>query len=162
VKKVKIFSLIVVAQIGQYLITLEEINGTKLIPVWIGPAEGMAITAVINNDKFPRPLTHDLMATIINNLNAKLESVIITDLKDDTFYADMKLAVGKETISIDCRPSDSIALALRCNAPIYVEDRVFKKCPDIHKPITGKEVEDFKKTLENLTPEDFFKGKREK
>lgn len=157
-KRVRVFSVVLIPQLGQYLITLEEAAGVRLIPIWIGPAEGIAIGARLNGQKFPRPLTHDLMANILNKLNAKIEKVTVTDLKDSTFYATITLMVNKEKLEIDSRPSDAIALALRCGCPIFVNDIVFNKCPVIQKPITEKEVEDFKKELENLKPEDFFRG----
>lgn len=156
-KEAKIFSLIMVPQTGQYLVTLEELEGTRLLPIWIGPAEGMAIAAVLQKQDFPRPLTHDLLTNILKELEAKVEKVIITDLKNDTFYANIILKTKGKIYHIDSRPSDSIAISVRTQAPIFIEDKVFEKCPKIYKPITDKEVEKFKKELANLRPEDFFK-----
>ena len=156
-KKVRVYSVVLIPQLGQYLITLEEIEGIRLIPIWVGPSEGMAIGAKLEGQKFPRPMTHDLLADILKKLNVKIEQVIITDLKDSTFYATLTLTVDGKKIEIDSRPSDSIALAVRANAPIFINEAVFEKCPLIQKPITDKEVKDFKKQIEGLKPEDFFK-----
>lgn len=156
-KEAKIFSLIMVPRAGQYLVTLEEIKGTRLLPIWIGPTEGMAIAACLQKQDFPRPLTHDLIINILKELEAKVEKVIITDLKNDTFYANIILKVKDKIYHIDSRPSDSIAISVRTQTPVFIEERVFEKCPKIHKPITDQEVKKFKKDLANLKPEDFFK-----
>ena len=156
-KQVRVYSVVLVSQLGQYLVTLEEIDGIRLIPIWIGPTEGMAIGSKLEGQRFSRPLTHDLISNILNKLNAKLERVIVTDLKDSTFYANMHILVNGNKINIDSRPSDAIALAVRSNADIYVTDTVFKKCPVIQKPISEKEVKNFKRRIEDLKPEDFFR-----
>ncbi|NQT90466.1 MAG: bifunctional nuclease family protein [Candidatus Omnitrophica bacterium] len=157
-KKADIFSLAMVLQAGQYLITLSETGGSRLLPIWIGPAEGMAIATVLNKQDFPRPLTHDLLVEFIKLSKAEIEKVVITDIKEDTYYAAIVLRSGEKVYNIDARPSDSIAVAVRVKAPIYIEERVFEKCPKIHKPITEKEVTEFKKKLANLRPEDFFRA----
>jgi len=157
-KEARIFSLIMVAQAGQYLVTLEELGGTRLIPIWIGPAEGIAIAASLQNEPFPRPLTHDLLVSILKEVDVSIKEVIISDLKNDTFYADIVFKSKNKELRIDARPSDSLAIAVRTGARIYIEDKVFEKCPEIQKPITKEEVEKFKIQLNNLRPEDFFKG----
>jgi len=159
-REAKIFSLVVVSELGQYLVTLEEVDGTRLIPIWIGPGEGMAIAAVLQGEPFPRPLTHDLLKNILEVLDVEVKHIVVTELKDDTFYANIKLAAGKRELDLDARPSDSLALALKCKAPIYIDDRVFKECPVIHKPITDHEVDSFKRSLEKLRPDDFFKDRK--
>jgi uncharacterized protein len=159
-KKAKIYSLIIVPEAGQYMVTLEEIEGTRLIPIWIGPAEGMAIAAAIQKSSFPRPLTHDLICNMLNTIKVDVEKIVITDLIDGTFFAKIFMSQEKNNYSIDARPSDSLAIALRLNKPILVTDEVFKKCPVIEKPITDKEVKDFKERLKTLRPEDFFKEEK--
>lgn len=159
-KKAGIFSLIMVKEAGQYLVTLEEASGMRLLPIWIGPAEGMSIAAALQKQSFPRPLTHDLFVSIFKEMDVKIEKVIITDLKQDTFYANIILRKNGKSYTIDSRPSDSIAIAIRAQAPIFIEEEIFNKCPEIRKPITEKELARFKKDLENLRPEDFFKEKR--
>jgi uncharacterized protein len=156
-KKAGIYSLAIIPEIAQYMITLEESQGTRLIPIWIGPSEGMAISAVLGKRAFPRPLTHDLMCNIINKTNLGVEKILITDLIDGTFYAEIFINSGKASYVIDARPSDSIAIAIRLGSPIYISEKVFQKCPVIEKPITDKEVKSFKERLKTLKPEDFFK-----
>ena len=112
--------------------------------------------------KFPRPLTHDLMLEAIKKLGAKLEKIVITGLKDSTFYADVYIKQDGQEVVLDARPSDSIALAVRENSPIFVAEDVFAACPELLKPISGEEVEDFKKKLETMTPEDFFRDLKNK
>lgn len=157
VKQVRIYSVVLMPQIGQYLVTLEEIGGIRLIPIWVGPAEGMAIGTKLEGQKFPRPITHDLMVNILNQLNAKLKKITVTDLKDSTFYATITLSINNKTMEIDSRPSDAIALAIRSNSPMFVNNIVFQKCPVIQKPISDNEIRNFRKQLKNLKPEDFFK-----
>jgi bifunctional DNase/RNase len=160
VKEAKIFSLVMVPQTEQYLVTLEELNGIRLLPIWIGPAEGMAIASALQKQRFPRPMTHDLLVNLVKELGAKVDRVIITDLKENTFFANIMLKVNGKEYAIDSRPSDSIAIAVRVNAPIFVEDIVLEKCPEIKKPISKEEIEKFKKNLEGLRPEDFFKEEK--
>lgn len=156
-KKARVYSVILIPQLGQYLVTLEEVDGIRLIPIWVGHGEGMAISAKLNEQTFPRPMTHDLIIDLLNKLNVKVKKVTITDLKENTFYAALSLSVNRKILDIDSRPSDAIALAVRVNAPIFIEDVVFDKCPAIQKPITEEEIKGFRKQLEDLKPEDFFK-----
>jgi len=142
---------------GQCVMVLEEVGGPRLLPIWIGLYEGGAIGMALSGQQFPRPLTHDLFTGVVNHLGGKIKNVIITNLKDSTFYAEICFEQnGKKTI-VDARPSDSIALAVRSNCPIMVRETVFKSCPELLKPISEDEVSDFKKKLEHMTPEDFFK-----
>ncbi|MFA5069082.1 MAG: bifunctional nuclease family protein [Candidatus Omnitrophota bacterium] len=158
-KKADIYSLLIVPETAQYLLTLEEVTGTRLIPIWIGPAEGMAVSAALRKEYFPRPLTHDLISNMITVIGAALERVTITDLIDGTFYSKMTIRQGERGYTVDARPSDAIAIALRAGAPVYIDDKVFKKCPVINKPISTNEVEAFKKRLKTIRPEDFFREK---
>lgn len=147
---------------GQCVMVLEEIEGPRLLPIWIGLYEGGAIGMALAGQQFPRPLTHDLVMTMIDQLGAKVKRVTITELKDATFYAEVSLGVNGKEINIDARPSDSVALAVRANCPIMVSEQVFQACPELLKPITEDEVSDFKKKLEHMTPEDFFKDLKKK
>ncbi|MBL0058597.1 MAG: bifunctional nuclease family protein [Elusimicrobia bacterium] len=159
-REARIYSLANVG--GQAVLVLEEVNGPRLLPVWIGLYEGGSIGMALAGQKFPRPLTHDLMLEAVKRLGAKLEKIVITDLKDSTFFADVHVRQDGEEIVLDARPSDSIALAVRENCPIFVAEQVFAACPEMLKPITGEEVEDFKKKLETMTPEDFFRDLKKK
>jgi uncharacterized protein len=159
-KKTNIYSLMVIPDIAQYMVTLEEVPGTRLIPIWIGPAEGMAISAALRKEFFPRPLTHDLIWNILKAIGAIVERIVVTDLVNGTFLAEMHIKHSDKEYRIDARPSDAIAIALRSSSPIFVDEKVFSKCPVIEKPITENEVESFKKRLETLKPEDFFKDSK--
>jgi len=157
IKEAKIFSLVLIPMLGQYVVTLEEIGGVRLVPIWIGMNEGNAIMLKIQNEQLPRPMTHDLLVNILNNIDLKIEKVVISDLRDDTYYAIIYLIKNGQKIEIDSRPSDALAIAVRANSPIFINDKVFQKCPVIKKPITDQEVEEFKKNIQSLKPEDFFK-----
>ncbi|MBU4305881.1 MAG: bifunctional nuclease family protein [Candidatus Omnitrophica bacterium] len=110
------------------VIILKEKDGERQIPIIIGLAEAAAIKMKVSNIMPPRPLTHDLLSSLIEKLGARLEKVIINKLEHNTFYARLILIQdGEKIIEADARPSDSIALALRLNAPIFVEEEVFKK-----------------------------------
>lgn len=137
---------------------LEEIDGPRLLPIWIGLYEGGAIGMALSGQQFPRPLTHDLFVQALDELSAKVKHVIITELKDATFFAEVALVKENgDEIFIDARPSDSVALAVRAKCPILVDEKVFTACPELLKPISEEEVSDFKKKLDTMTPEDFFK-----
>lgn len=160
-KEAKIFSLVLIPLLGQYVITLEETGGQRLVPIWIGVNEGNAIGLKLQDEKLPRPMTHDLMTNILKALGVKVEKVLISDLRDGTYYAVIQLIIGSKRFEIDARPSDAMALAVRGEAPIFVGEKVLKKCPIIMKPITEDEVEKFKQNLQALKPEDFFRGLEE-
>lgn len=147
---------------GQCVMVLEEVNGPRLLPIWIGLYEGGAIGMALSGQSFPRPLTHDLIMKVIGDLKASVKHVAITELRDATFFAQIILSSGDHDITIDARPSDSVAIAVRANCSILVEDAVFKACPELLKPISEDEVSDFKKKLEHMTPEDFFKDLKNK
>lgn len=155
-KAVNLYSLVALG--NQYVVVLEEIDGPRLLPIWIGPAEGNSIAMFLNHIQLPRPMTHDLMISLLDSLDVKISRVVITELKDSTFYASIFLKRnGSEIQEIDARPSDSIALALRSAAPLFVDEGVFQKCEPLLKPISKEEVDEFKKKLSTLKPEDIFK-----
>jgi len=147
---------------GQCVMVLEEIDGPRLLPIWIGLYEGGAIGMALSGQQFPRPLTHDLFMVVIQQMGVKLKSVTITELKDSTFFAEICFQNGTRDLVIDARPSDSVALAVRANCPIFVSEQVFKACPELLKPISEDEVSEFKKKLDTMTPEDFFKDLKKK
>ncbi|MCS7184991.1 MAG: bifunctional nuclease family protein [bacterium] len=145
----------------QFIMLLEEVDGTRILPIWIGSPEGQSILFKLTNQSFPRPLTHDLIVNIMKEMNIKIESVVINDIKDNTFYAVINLTKDNERFEIDSRPSDAVAIAIRTNVPIFVANKVFESVNPILKPITEEEVERFKKELENLKPSDLFKKEEE-
>ncbi len=156
-KEVKIFSLIFIPLVGQCVVILEEVGGTRLVPIWIGVSEGNAIATRLQKKSFLRPMTHDLLANLIESTQMKVERITISDLRENTYYATIELKMGERQYKIDSRPSDSLALAVRTNAPIMIEDKVLDNCPLLRKPITESEVVQFKKILEHTKPEDFFR-----
>lgn len=157
VKPAKIYSLIFIPPLAQYVVTLEEMDGTRLVPIWIGINEGNAIAMVLQGEKFHRPLTHDLLANILKDVGAKVEKIIISDLKENAYYAVITIKQNGKTYEIDSRPSDAMALAVRTNCPIFIDEKVLKLCPVINKPISEEDVKKFKEELKNLRPDDFFK-----
>ena len=114
---------------GSPVVFLRNIENEKkrLLPIWIGQSEAIAIHLQLKDELPPRPFAHDLMKNIIEALSATVDSIYIHSLKDRTFFALINLTVGQETLQIDARPSDSIALALRSNAPIFVEEEIIAK-----------------------------------
>lgn len=157
VKPAKIYSLIFIPPLAQYVVTLEEVDGTRLVPIWIGINEGNAIAMVLQGEKFHRPLTHDLLANILKDVGAEVEKIVISDLKENAYYAIITIKQNGKTYEIDSRPSDAMALAVRTNSPIFINEKVLKLCPVINKPISEEDVKKFKEELKGLRPEDFFK-----
>jgi hypothetical protein len=147
------------------VVILQEKKGERVLPIWIGGSEAHAIMAQIAGKKFQRPLTHDLMVSVISNLKAKILKVTITDLKENTFYAEVLLQRQNELVNIDARPSDSIALAVRTNSPIFISEKLLegdtpKGQPEkekSEKEIKEERARDLKKFLEDLRLDDFGK-----
>jgi len=156
-KEAKISSLVSLYPLPQYVVILEDIEKTKLVPIWIGVNEGNAIALEMQGEKFPRPLTHDLIVNILTQMNARIEKVVVSDLKDNSYYALIYIKMNGATLTIDARPSDSLALAVRVRCPIYIDEKVLKKCPQIERPITDDEIAKFKDALKTMSPEEFFK-----
>lgn len=140
------------------VVLLQEDGGQYTLPIWIGPAESVAIELHLKGEVFARPLTHDLLKTMLESLGASVSRVAITDLRDNTFFARIYLQRGKDVFVIDARPSDSIALALKTGAPIVVARAVFQahRRADIASHSAGPPGEDdLKRYLEGLDPGDF-------
>lgn len=153
--EVRIYSL--ATTVNECIIFLEELGGNRLLPIWIGIAEGQAIAIRFSGIVLPRPLTHDLLISAIKALGYSVSKVVICDIKENTFYAKIHIAKGAATIALDSRPSDAIAVAVRAGCSILVEEKVFSRCQTLNKPITEDEVKKFKTELKNLKPEDIFK-----
>ncbi len=132
-------------------------NEEVLLPIWIGIFEADSIVRQLQNIEPPRPMTYELTKSIIENMGARLEKVVINDLKDSTYYAELHIIQGNNLIVIDSRPSDAINLALRFDAPVFVEEEVLEKSK-VPKPEEEEEKEKLKEWLENIKPEDFEKG----
>lgn len=106
------------------IVVLKDVTSDTVMPIWVGIFEAQSIAFEIEKLAAPRPMTHDLARNLIHNLNAELERVVISELRDETFYAVLWLKQGEETVMMDARPSDAIALALRFDCPIYVAEKV--------------------------------------
>ncbi len=144
------------------IVVLQDASSDTLLPIWVGIFEANAIALQIEKVDTPRPMTHDLMKGLLNHLNATVTKIVVTELKDNTFYALIFLSVDGKVISVDSRPSDAIALALRTDSPIYVTDEVIAKSSSSSATTLSSErssPEDIKQWLENLNPEDLGKYK---
>ncbi len=132
-------------------------NEELMLPIWIGLFEADSIVRELQKVEPPRPMTYELLKSAIESLSGKVEKIVITDLKDGTYYAEIHITQGSNLIIIDSRPSDAINLALRVNVPIYVNPEVLEKSK-VPKPEEDVEKEKLKEWLENIKPEDFEKG----
>jgi len=112
---------------SSYIIVLKDETGKKILPIWIGAAEGNSIALAMSHVKSPRPLTHDLITSIFDRLEIEIARVVISDLIDSTFYASLYLLHNNKEYHIDARPSDAVAIAIRINAPVFVEEEVLSK-----------------------------------
>lgn len=124
----------------QRVVILKEKMADRYLPIWIGPAEADAIAIKLQGVNVPRPLTHDLLRSIIDALGATINSITVTDLKNDTFYAKVILNVDRGQIEIDSRPSDALALAVRVEVPIYVDESVLDRAGILLDKDTGKPI----------------------
>lgn len=122
--KVTIDSVRVSLMSQHRIVVLKDTDAARYLPIWIGPFEADAITIQLQNVEVARPLTHDLLKSAIEQLGAKIEQVAITDLRNDTFYAEITLRVAGQRMEIDSRPSDAIALAVRAQVPVYIAEAV--------------------------------------
>ena len=124
----------------QRVVILKEKDGDRYLPIWIGPAEADAIAVKLQDLSVPRPLTHDLLRTVIDTLGGSVNHILVSDLHNDTFYAKIAIQVNGDAKEIDCRPSDAVALAVRAKVPIYVEEAVLEKAGILLDKETGKPI----------------------
>lgn len=141
------------------IVVLRDQGGDRVLPIWVGVFEANAIALQIENIATPRPMTHDLLRNIIGDLNARVDRVVVSDLKDNTFYALIYLTAGGETVAVDARPSDALALALRTQAPIFVEDHVIDHARGLDLSPERTDTERLQRWLESLDPEELGKYK---
>jgi uncharacterized protein len=153
--EVRVRGITVDAQAGSPVVLLEELQGDRVLPIWVGVFEARAIAMEMDKVAPPRPMTHDLIKTIIEGVKAQVTQVVIIDLRDNTFYAQIGLNTGAASLQIDARPSDAIALALRVKAPIYVAKTVLDRAPAIElhsdEPTAMTVLKRHGLTLQNLT-----------
>ncbi|MGD0521376.1 MAG: bifunctional nuclease family protein [Terracidiphilus sp.] len=142
------------------IVVLKDVASETVMPIWVGIFEANAIAIEIEKLAAPRPMTHDLTRNLIQYLNAQLERVVITELKDDTFFAVLWLRQGDEPITIDARPSDAVALALRADCPIFVSEQVMQSAKlNTTGPPEGPTAEQLRGWLEGLNDEDLGRYK---
>ena len=158
---------------NSYVVILQEKDGTRLLPIWIGQPEAESIVVHMNNMRRERPLTHDLCKSLVVGLGGSLRRVQITKVQKNTYYAELHIQRGEELVQIDARPSDSIAIALRLSAPIYAQESLLTAIADedeegADQSVSGSglpapadpdtlNAEQLKEHLERLRPEDFGK-----
>lgn len=141
------------------IVILKDVNGASVLPIWVGIYEANAIALEIEKVSTPRPMTHDLLKNLLLGLETRVHKVVVSDLRDDTFYALIWLERDGQVISIDSRPSDALALALRVDCPIYVEDEVLKNSKVSGAASDKVNNEELRKWLENLNDEDIGRYK---
>lgn len=141
------------------IILREKDGGEKVLPIWVGIFEANAIALQIENISTPRPMTHDLLRNVIHDLKADVDKVVVSELKENTFYALIYLIVNGDLVAIDARPSDAIALALRARAPIFVEDVVIDNAKTLEFTPEKGDSDRLQKWLESLDPDDLGKYK---
>lgn len=162
---VKIQTLIVSSASSPSIIVLQPIEETsqnnkfRIVPIWVGVNEATQMGIALEKARFSRPMTHDLFLDALTNLDARIDHVLINEVNGPTFYAKLVLRQHSRLIELDARPSDALALAIRQEAPIYINEEVLEKAsfPYVFKSNTDKEaeVEEFRKFVEDLAPEDF-------
>ena len=159
----KVLTLIVLNSMQPAALVMEPIEEhqrtkSRIVPVWVGPAEAMQLGMAVEHMRTPRPLTHDLMLDALTNLDARIDHAVINDVKGTTFFAKLYLKQGDRMIELDARPSDAIALAIREDAPIYIDERTLDEGSYpyiIGEDAAESEIEEFHSFLENISPEDF-------
>ena len=142
------------------VVILQENDGQRVLPIWIGPAEASAIAMELAGVKFSRPLTHDLLKQVIVGLGGELRRVVISAVKENTYFAELLIRRDDHVFQVDARPSDSIALALRLRAPIFTSDHLLDQAgveTDEPSPDPGLEADKLKQYLEKMDPQDFGK-----
>ncbi len=161
----KVFGIAIDPFTNAPIVILKDAEEVNTLPVWIGVLEAGAIASEVEKIRFSRPMSHDLIKNLLVSLGLKLERVEIVDIRNNVYYANLHItAEDKRSYTLDARPSDAIAIALRMDAPIYVETSVLDKSRDVDlgsvgEKEGGKGAEDILDLLENLSPEDFGKYK---
>jgi hypothetical protein len=157
-EKVSVYGVSFDAASKQPIVLLKAEGRNRFLPIWIGHPEAAAILMKLQNAELPRPMTHDLLANVIDQLSASVTAVLVTDLRENTFYAELMLEAGGREIRVDSRPSDAIALAVRTEAPIFASSLVLETNGiEFEQEVEGVEeiVKEFKEFLEEVSPDDF-------
>jgi len=140
---------------NQPIVLLRERGGERYLPIWIGAAEAAAIALSLQGVVTPRPMTHDLLKNILDDLTVEVQRIVVTELRDSTFYATIALQRGSDGFEVSSRPSDAIALAVRMAVPIFAEEGVLDEASILIPGDEDEEVEKFREFLDNVSPEDF-------
>ena len=151
--EMSIKGLMVDPMAGTPIVILKDKQGERVLPIWVGVPEANAIALQIENVSTPRPMTHDLLRNIITDLEGRVDRVVVSDLKDNTYFAVIHLTVRGERVAVDARPSDAIALALRTRSPILVEEAVIENARTADFTAEPADNERLQKWLESLDPE---------
>jgi hypothetical protein len=141
------------------IVVLRDPEGGKILPIWVGVFEANAIALQMENVQTPRPMTHDLLKSLLEGLEAHVERIVVCDLRENTFYASIHLASARGPVVIDARPSDAIALALRTGSPIFVEESVIHEARNIDSAKDAVDTSRLQKWLEGLSDEELGKYK---
>jgi len=141
------------------IVILKDVGGETVLPIWVGVPEANAIALEMEKVSTPRPMTHDLIKNVLTGLETQVHKVVVTELREDTFYAVIWLERGGEAISIDSRPSDALALALRVDCPIFVDELVLKNSKQAANASDRLTTDELRKWLEGLNDEDLGKYK---
>ncbi len=141
------------------IIVLRELHGQRVLPIWVGVFEANAIHLQMEGIQPPRPMTHDLLKTMIQELGAQVERIVVCDLKENTFYATLHVRSERGPLAVDARPSDAIALALRTGAHIFVEEAVIQNARSVEVSRETMDIGRLQKWLENLSDEDLGRYK---
>jgi bifunctional DNase/RNase len=157
--EMKIRGLIVDPSTNMPIVLLKDPQSEALLPIWVGIYEAQAIALEVEKAQAPRPLTHDLLKNLVHGLNAQVQRVVVTELKDDTFYAVIWMEQNGEVVAMDSRPSDALALALRADCPIYVDEEVLRAAKVLPSPTEQATSQDVRKWLESLGDEDLGRYK---
>ena len=155
--EMKIKGLMVDPVTNMPIVILKDERDERVLPIWVGIFEANAIALRIEEIETPRPMTHDLLRNLLDSLEASVEKIVVSELKDNTYFAQIHLDVGGTRREIDARPSDAIALALRTEAPIYVEQDVLEQSRSLDEDGEPSDSERLRRWFENLDPDDFSK-----
>jgi len=140
---------------NQPIVLLREREGERYLPIWFGAMEATAIAFALQGIPTPRPMTHDLMKNVLEEIGVHVERIVITELREGTFFAELQMAQNGAKYQISSRPSDAIALAVRLNVPIYANEEVLSEASIVIRDDEEQEVEKFREFLDQVTPEDF-------
>jgi bifunctional DNase/RNase len=141
------------------IIILRDQDGQRVLPIWVGVFEANAIALQIENVQTPRPMTHDLLKNVIDDLRAHVERIVVCELKENTFYARIHMTSSGRAFEVDARPSDAIALALRTGSPIYVEETVIQNARSVESGKENMDLGRLQKWLEGLSEDELGKYK---